>query len=98
MLFDQSHALAELVFYRKLLDLSPALGRGIYGGFSVETGEVWADAGDFDLGDLITAGSVFLGADTFMGALHLGLGVAEGGHTAVYLQLGPVFRQGRHQR
>lgn len=97
-LFDQNHALAELVYYRKLLDLSPALGRAIYGGFSVEAGEVWSDAGDFALGNLVYAGSVFLGADTVVGALHLGLGAAEGGHTAVYLQLGPVFRQGRHQR
>ena len=97
-LFDQNAGLAELIYFRKLAELSPAMGRGIYGGFSVEAGEVWTDARDFDAGKLIYGGSIFLGADTVLGALHLGVGLTEGGNTAVYLQLGPVFRQGRHQR
>ena len=97
-LFDQNAGLAELIYYRKLAELSPAMGRGIYGGFSLEAGEVWANAGDFGLGKTILGGSLFLGADTVLGALHLGVGLAEGGNAAVYLQLGPVFQQGRHQR
>jgi NTE family protein len=97
-LFDQNAALAELIYYRKLAELSPAMGRGIYGGFSLEAGEVWANARDFGGGNIVYGGSIFLGADTMLGALHLGVGLAEGGNAAVYLQLGPVFRQGRHQR
>ena len=77
---------------------SPAMGRAIYGGFSIEAGEVWADARDFDARNVIYGGSLFLGADTVFGAAHLGVGLTEGGNAAVYLQLGPVFRQGRHQR
>lgn len=97
-LFDQSVALAELVYYRKLANLPPATGRGIYGGFSIEAGEAWGNEHGFSLSNVIYAGSLFLGADTVIGPLHLGVGVAEGGDAAVYLQLGPVFRQGRHQR
>lgn len=97
-LFDQNAALAEVIYYRKLADLSPAMGRAIYGGFSIEAGDVWADARDFDAGNFTYGGSLFLGADTVLGAVHLGVGLTEGGNAAVYLQLGPVFRQGRHQR
>ncbi|MHA3771190.1 patatin-like phospholipase family protein [Verrucomicrobiota bacterium sgz303538] len=97
-LFDQSTALAELVYYRKLAELAPATGRAIYGGFSIEAGEAWGNEHGFSLGNVIYAGSLFLGIDSVLGPLHLGIGVAEGGDTAVYLQLGPVFRQGRHQR
>ena len=97
-LFGENAALAELVCYRKLLEITPGLGRALYGGFSVEAGEVWANGRDFALGDAVFAGSVFLGADTTLGALYLGVGVTEGGNTAIYLQLGSLFGQGRHQR
>ena len=74
------------------------MGRALYGGFSVEAGEVWTDARDFHMSDAVIAGSVFLGADTSLGGLYLGVGVTEGGDAAVYLQLGSLFGQGRHQR
>ena len=98
VLFGQNSALAQLVCYRKLAELSPGAARALYGGFSVEAGEVWADARDFDVGHAIFAGSVFLGADTTLGALYFGVGVAEGGDAAIYLQLGSLFGQGRDQR
>jgi len=97
-LFGQNSALAELVSFRELADLIPGLGRALYGGFSVEAGEVWADARDFDVQEATMAGSVFLGADTALGALYLDVGLAEGGNAAVYLQLGSLFGQGRLQR
>ena len=97
-LFGQNAALAELVYYRKVGELPPALGGGIHAGFSVEAGEVWAEPRDFRLGDAIFAGSAFLGAETQIGALYFGVGVAEGGNTAIYLQLGSLFGQGRDQR
>lgn len=95
-LFDDNAALVELVYYRKLVDLGPGVARSIYGGFSVEAGEVWGD--HFHLQDATIAGSVFLGADTFLGPLYFGVGFAEGGNAAAYLQLAPLFRQGRNQR
>jgi NTE family protein len=91
-LFDENAALAELIYYRKIADLSPAFGRGIYAGFSAEAGEAWGGSRSFSADDAIFAGSVFIGADTTLGALHLGFGYAEGGNTAVYLQLGPVLK------
>ena len=97
-LFGQNSALAEMVYYRKLTGLASGVGVALYGGFSVEAGEVWANPQDFRLSDAVIAGSVFLGADTSLGGLYLGVGVAEGGNAAVYLQLGSLFGQGRQQR
>jgi NTE family protein len=91
-LFDESVALAELIYYRKIAELSPALGRGVYAGFSAEAGEAWGGSRDFSADDAIFAGSVFIGADTVAGSLHLGFGYSEGGNTAVYLLLGPVLQ------
>jgi len=96
-LFGENSALAELVYYRKLSWLTSGVGRGIYGGISFEAGEVWGER-NFRLRDAIISGSVFLGADTVLGGLYFGVGMAEGGDAAVYLQLGSPFGQGRHQR
>lgn len=81
-----------MVYFRRLSDLSPTLGRAVYGGFSVEAGKVWADARHFDEGNVVYAGSIFVGADSVLGTFHLALGVADGGNAAVYLQIGTVFR------
>jgi NTE family protein len=96
--FGENSALAEVVYYRRIRELTPGLVPAIYAGASLEAGEVWAGDQKFRLGDATLAGSVFLGAETLAGAFVLGLGVAEGGHTAVYLQLGPLFNQGKNER
>jgi NTE family protein len=95
-LYDENAALAELVYYRKVADLTPGIGRGIYAGFSIEAGEVWGE--HFRLDDASVAGSAFIGADTFLGPLYFGVGLSEGGNAAAYLQMAPLFRQGRNQR
>jgi hypothetical protein len=78
--------------------LPQVLGGGIFGGASLEAGNVWANPGDIDLRDTIIAGSVFLGADTLIGSLSLGISAAGSGQAAVYLQLGPVLGRGRIDR
>ncbi len=97
-LYDQNEALVELVYYRELGKLPPVLGGGIFGGASLEAGNVWANPGDIDLRDSIIGGSLFLGADTIIGSLSLGIGAASSGQSAVYLQLGPVLGRGRLKR
>lgn len=97
-LYDQNTALAELIYYREIARLPAGVGSGVYGGFSVEAGNVWSDADRISAHDLIYAGSIFLGADTVIGPLSIGLGFAEGGHGAIYLNLGPVLGRGRTER
>ncbi|MBA3608463.1 MAG: hypothetical protein H0W43_08160, partial [Chthoniobacterales bacterium] len=78
--------------------LPQVLGGGVFGGASLEAGNVWANPGDIDLSDMIISGSLFLGADTLIGSLSLGVGASGSGETAVYLQLGPVLGRGRIDR
>ncbi len=40
---------------------------------------------------LIFAGSLFVGAETYLGPLYLAYGRAEGGHQSLYLYLGHKF-------
>ncbi len=97
-LYDQNFGLAELIYYRQIAQMPPGLGSGIYGGGSLEAGGVWARPGEIDRENLTFGGSLFLGADTILGPITLGVGVAERGNTAVYLQLGPAFGRGRMDR
>lgn len=77
-----------LVGYRRILDakLLPA-----FLGASIEYGNVWQDKDDIAFDNAILNGSVFVGADTPIGPLYLGLGMAEGGRYSGFLYLGPVF-------
>ena len=94
-LHDQNMLLGQLVYYREITKLPPGVGGGVYAGFSAEAGNVWSDLSSADVRDLTYSGSLFIGADTLLGPLQLGIGAAEGGETAVYLQLSPVFRPAR---
>jgi NTE family protein len=66
----------------------PALTRGFFAGLSAEAGNAWAERGQIDLGDLRTGFSAFLGADTGLGPLYVGVVWAPRGETGVYLFLG----------
>lgn len=77
--------LVRLVYYR-------TLGRSrvmpTRAGLSLEAGNVWERAESPSLRKLIPAGSVFLGYDSPLGPLYLGVGLAEEGRAAFYLYLG----------
>jgi NTE family protein len=62
-----------------------------YAGLSLETGNAWATRDDVDWGDLETAGSVFLGAESPLGPVYLAAGFGAGGRRAFYLLLGRTF-------
>jgi hypothetical protein len=51
---------------------------------------VWEDKSDIDVSDALLAGSVFLGADTGIGPIFLGYGLAEGGTSSFYLYIGAL--------
>lgn len=69
------------------------LGTPLYAGFSMEAGDTWYKEFKtvIDQKDLIFAGSLYLGADTVLGAFYLGFGMAEGGYYSGYLSLGKTF-------
>ncbi|MGI9334849.1 MAG: patatin-like phospholipase family protein [Gammaproteobacteria bacterium] len=84
-------AFGALAYYRQISDFGGGFGVPIYVGGSIEYGGVYADLGTIESDESFAAGSLFLGADTPIGPLYLGLGMAEGGNRAAYLFLGRSF-------
>ena len=82
----QYGGVARIVAYHRLAKFNSLIGTGIYAGGSLETGNTWQDS--VTLSKLRFAGSVFLSADTLIGPLYLGYGLADGGHGSAYLALG----------
>jgi len=63
----------------------------IYIGCSLEKGNVWDRSSDIDLGNTITAGSLFIGLDTILGPIYFAYGRAEYGNESLYLYIGKLF-------
>ena len=93
-LFGQHAGLANIAFYRRIGgDSSSPLNTNVYLGGSLEFGNVWDDSDDISLSSGIWGGAVFLGIDTVLGPLYVAYGLTEGGQTAGYFFLGPIFGQ-----
>lgn len=91
-LSGQHTGLASLAYYYRLA----ATGLGefhmpLYAGFSLEAGNAWAAKSDISGKTLIYAGSLFVGADTYLGPIYFAYGQAEGGHRSLYLFVGHKF-------
>ncbi len=82
--------LAVLRYYRRFASLPPQLGRGLYFGGSLESGRINDDLME-DPWSWVTAGGIFLGADTFLGGFYLGYGYASLGQGSFYMVFGPQF-------
>ena len=78
---------ARAVGYHQLTTL-PIIGRAIYVGGSLEVGNVWLRSEDISGRGLVSAGSVFLAADTWVGPFYVAWGIASGGQHSFYLYLG----------
>ena len=87
-LYGQYLGLARLSSYYRLAKLPSLVGSGVYAGASIETGNVWQRTDDIDAGSLVWSGSLFAAADTILGPIYLGWGLAEGGNNTFFLSLG----------
>jgi NTE family protein len=84
--------LGEIICYRSMGNVG--LGdfhTALYLGFSAEAGGAWQDRSDITMSSLIYSGSVFVGANTFIGPAYLYYGLAEGGNQTVGLFIGQRF-------
>jgi NTE family protein len=70
------------------LNQQPVLTRGVFAGATLEVGNAWLSSRSVSLRDLRWGGSVFLGADTGLGPLYLGMTWAPRGRAGVSLMLG----------
>ncbi len=91
-LSGQYTGLIRLICYRNMGNYGLGdINAQVYLGFSAEAGNAWQNRSDITTGSLIYAGSVFIGANTFIGPAYLIYGFAEGGHQAIGLLLGQRF-------
>lgn len=84
----QDMAFARLMYYNRTIPLPDLFGTGLYAGASLEAGKV---RNRFDITTtrgVLYSGSVFVGADTFLGPTYFGVGAGESGHWSIYLLLG----------
>ncbi len=79
--------LGRIVYYHQLTAV-PWLGGGVFVGGSLEAGNTWQQRSTVSASDLVTAGSAFLAADTFVGPFYFAYGRASGGASSFYLLLG----------
>jgi NTE family protein len=91
-LIAERGGLARVMYYRELsaFDLG-SLTQRMYVGFSLETGNVYDRGDPVTVKSLLLAGSVFVGADTFLGPAYFGYGRAQDGQDSIYLIIGQRF-------
>ncbi len=81
----QHAALVSGTFYRRIADISLV---SIYGGLSLEYGNVFQERDDIDAENGLAAGSLFLGLATPIGPVYIAYGITEGERQNYYLSLG----------
>jgi NTE family protein len=84
----QYAGLARAGIRYRVSKLPSLVGSGVFVGATLEAGNVWDQARDIRPSSLIWAGSLYGAADTLLGPLYLGWGVAEGGNSTFFLSLG----------
>jgi len=86
-------AVGRAIYYRQIRSnpFRGLLKASLYLGASLEVGNAWQNSSDISLSNSLLAGSLFVGADTFIGPVYFAGGLAEGGHSALYLFVGRPF-------
>lgn len=77
----------RLNWYMRLAE-PPVFARGFFVGASLEAGNAWANRRQISLGDLRGGASLYLGADTGIGPMYLGLTWAPQGEAGLALMIG----------
>jgi NTE family protein len=78
----------SLVYYRRLTTLPPPLGKGLYLGASLEAGRQWDVIEFLNPSQTLYGGSLFFGADTWLGPFFVGFGLSGEGDATGYVTLG----------
>ncbi|MFN0183901.1 MAG: patatin-like phospholipase family protein [Aquabacterium sp.] len=86
--FSGNDVLLMRLGWQYRLPWAPALTRGVFAGATVEGGNVFARPGDISLSQLRAGMSLFLGADTGIGPLYVGVTHAPRGETGIAVFIG----------
>jgi len=76
------------MYYNRMLPLPDLLGSGVYAGSAAEVGRISDRVDGLPSPGTVWSGSVFLGADTFLGPAYVGVGIGASGRWSLYLLLG----------
>lgn len=87
-LSGQQYAFGRLMVYWRAVVLPDILGSGIYVGASGEVGRIDDRAFGLPSPGTVWSGSLFLGADTFLGPLFFGAGYGDNDRFSLYLLMG----------
>jgi NTE family protein len=87
-LLGSSAQFGRLMYYHQVMPLPRPFGTGLYVGTSLEVGRVQRPYVPMAESRWLTGASLFVGANTGLGPVYLGLGLGEGGRSALYLYLG----------
>ena len=87
-LAGQHFGLIEAAFYRRIGDITFL---PIYTGFSLEAGNAWDALDDINKDTTAVGGSIFIGADSFIGPIYFAIGANDQGDRALYFNLGQTF-------
>jgi NTE family protein len=82
------YSFGRLMYYNQTLPLPDLLGSGVYVGASAEVGRITDRFDNLPSAGTLWSGSVFLGADTFLGPMYFGVGVGGSSNWSLYLLLG----------
>ena len=88
-LFGRHVALGQAIYYRSLGALFDRYR--MFAGGSLELGNAWERKDDINVDSLLWGGSIFVAAESPLGALHLGYGQGEGGENSLYLFIGRPY-------
>jgi len=87
-LFGQYFGLIETAFYRRLGDITFL---PLYAGFSLEAGNAWIERSDINSNNIRYSGSIFVGAETFLGPVYIAVGASSKGDLAFYFNISKTF-------
>jgi NTE family protein len=82
------YSFGRVMYYNRTLPLPDILGAGVYVGGSAEVGRITDRSDGLPSPGTLWSGSVFVGADTFLGPFYLGFGLGQSGSRSLYLLLG----------
>jgi len=81
--------LAKLIYVRRVGDTTGGIFETpLYLGASIEAGNVWLTRDEMSFSTTQLNGSVFVALDSYVGAIYLAAGFAEGGRSNFYLSIG----------
>ncbi len=75
------------VYYHEIMQL-PVIGGAVFVGGSIEAGNIWQSRSQASVRDLVTAGSLFVAANTWLGPFYFAYGRATDNQSTFYVFLG----------